>query len=142
MARIDYYTQTTTQPEYFSDFLTSFDKSPLSSDLARTTNENSVKQSLRNIVLTNLGERLFQPTIGGNVNRLLFEPFSGFTADDLKKDIVNTIKQNERRAIISDGSVQVFANQDRNSFTVNIFFYVVNNPSEQVSLQLVLQRVR
>lgn len=141
MARIDYHTQTTIQQEYFSDFLASFDKSPLSSDLARITNENSVKQSIRNIVLTNLGERLFQPTIGGNITRLLFEPYSGFTADDLKKDILNTIKQNESRVSASDLSVNVIFNADQNAFTVNIFFYIINNPNP-LSLDIVLQRVR
>lgn len=139
MARIDYQTSTAKQQEYFSDFLSSFDKSPLSSDIARITNENSIKQSIRNLVLTNLGERLFNPNIGGDVSRMLFEPYTGFTADDLKKDIINTIKQNELRA--SDISVNVIANEDQNRFTVNIFFYIINNPN-QLSLELVLQRVR
>jgi phage baseplate assembly protein W len=139
MARIDYQTPTAKQQEYFSDFLSSFDKSPLSSDIARITNENSIKQSIRNLVLTNLGERLFNPNIGGNVSRMLFEPYTGFTADDLKKDIINTIKQNETRA--NDISVNVINNEDQNRFTVNIFFFIINNPN-QLSLELVLQRVR
>lgn len=139
MARIDYQTSTAKQQEYFSDFLSSFDKSPLSSDIARITNENSIKQSIRNLVLTNLGERLFNPNIGGDISRMLFEPYTGFTADDLKKDIINTIKQNELRA--NDISVNVIANEDQNRFTVNIFFYIINNPN-QLSLELVLQRVR
>ena len=139
MARIDYQTSTAKQQEYFSDFLSSFDKSPLSSDIARITNENSIKQSIRNLVLTNLGERLFNPNIGGDVSRMLFEPYTGFTADNVKKDIINTIKQNELRA--SDISVNVIANEDQNRFTVNIFFYIINNPN-QLSLELVLQRVR
>jgi hypothetical protein len=127
MARIDYQTPTAKQQEYFSDFLSSFDKSPLSSDIARITNENSIKQSIRNLVLTNLGDRM------------LFEPYTGFTADDLKKDIINTIKQNETRA--NDISVNVINNEDQNRFTVNIFFFIINNPN-QLSLELVLQRVR
>lgn len=141
MARIDYYTQLDVKQEYFSDFLSSFDKSPLSNDLARLRSDNSVKQSVRNLVLTNLGERLFQPDVGGNVSRMLFEPFTGFTADDLKKDILNTIKQNEPRVSASDLTVQVIPNADQNQFTVNIFFYIINNP-EQVSVSLILQRVR
>ena len=56
-----------------------------------------------------------------------------------KKDIINTIKQNELRA--NDISVNVIANEDQNRFTVNIFFFIINNPN-QLSLELVLQRVR
>lgn len=141
MARIDYVTQTTIQQEYFSDFLSSFDKSPLSNDLARITNENSIKQSIRNLVLTNTGERIFQPNVGGNVNKQLFEPFTGFTADNLRKDILNTIKENEPRVVATDLSVRVIPHQDQNGFTVNILFYIINNPNP-ISLDLVLQRVR
>lgn len=141
MARIDFYTQKTIQQEYFSDFLASFDKSPLSGDLARVTNENSVKQSIRNLVLTNVGERVFQPNVGGNISKMLFEPFTGFTADNLKKDILNTIKQNEPRVEASGLTVNVIPHQDQNAFTVNIFFYIINSPN-QISLDLVLQRVR
>lgn len=141
MARIDYYTQLDVKQEYFSDFLSSFDKSPLSNDLARMGSDNSVKQSVRNLVLTSIGERLFQPDIGGNVWHMLFEPITGFTADDLKKDILNTIKQNEPRVSASDLTVQVFPNADLNQLTVNIFFFIMNNPN-QVSVSLVLQRVR
>jgi len=139
MARIDYQTSALKKQEYFSDFLSSFDKSPLSNDIARVTNENSVKHSVRNLILTNIGERLFNPNLGGNVNKMLFEPYSGFTADNLKKDIINTLSQNELRA--QEISVNIIANEDQNRFTVNIFFYIINNPN-QLSLELILQRVR
>lgn len=139
MARIDYITQTQVQDEYFSDFLSSFDKSPLSSDLARTKNENSVKQSVRNLILTNLGERVFQSTIGGNINRMLFEPMTGFTANDIEKDILNTLSFNEPR--IGDVTVSVLAREDLNQFVVNVFFTLLNT-NQPTSLSLILQRVR
>lgn len=141
MARIDFTTQIDKKQEYFSDFLSSFDKSPLSNDLARTKNENSVKQSVRNLVLTSTGERFFQPNVGGNTYRMLFEPFTGFTADDLEKDILNTITQNEPRVSPSELSINVIPHFDQNAFTVNIFFVVINT-NEPTSLSLVLQRVR
>lgn len=141
MARIDYYTQLDVKQEYFSDFLSSFDKSPLSNDLARLRDDNSVKQSVRNLVLTSAGERLFQPDIGGNVYNMLFEPFTGFTADDIKKDILNTLKQNEPRISASNLSVQVIPHADETQFTVNIIFYIMNR-SEPTSVNLILQRVR
>lgn len=141
MARIDYYTQLDVKQEYFSDFLSSFDKSPLSNDLARIKDENSVKQSVRNLILTNLGERIMQPDVGGNVNRKLFEPYTGFTADDIKADILNTIKQNEKRVSSSDTTVEVIPNADQNAFTVNVFFYIINQ-TEPTTLSLTLQRVR
>ena len=143
MARIDYNTQTNiiAKSEYFSDFLSSLDKSPLSNDLAKIKDENSVKQSVRNLVLTGLGERLFQPTVGGNIRRMLFEPLNGFTADDIKKDILNTIRHNEPRVSLSNLVVTVIPNHDQNSILVNILFSIVNDP-KQITLSIVLQRVR
>lgn len=141
MARIDYYTQKTVQEEYFSDFLSSFDTNPLSNDLAMLKNENSIKQSVRNLVLTGLGERLFQPTVGGNIYNNLFEPFSAFAANDIKNDILNNLKQNESRILLTEKSVEVIVNQDKNQLTVNIFFSPLNSPDE-VTVSLTLQRVR
>lgn len=139
MARIDYTTQTTVQQEYFSDFLSTFDKSPLSNDLARLTDAAAIRQSVRNLVLTNLGERLFEPNVGSTVYKSLFDNFSQFTAQDIKNSILNTINYNEKRAY--SVQINVIDNSDGNSLTVNIVFLIFNNPTP-ISLDLVIQRVR
>jgi phage baseplate assembly protein W len=59
--------------EVFSDFTTNFLKTPVGDQLARVINDSSIRQSIRNLMLTNTGDRLFQPTIGGNIRELLFE---------------------------------------------------------------------
>ena len=61
------------QGEFFSDFLNSFAKTPVGNQLGRVTNEKAVNQSLRNLIKTNVGERLYQPLIGSDVNASLFE---------------------------------------------------------------------
>lgn len=141
MARLDYFTQPVVAREYFSDFLSSFDKSPLSNDLARLVDGAAVKQSVRNLVLTNLGERLFQPNVGSTVYRSLFEPFSGFTAEDIKQSIINTIKHNENRVDSSSLTVTAIQNDDQNALTINIVFFLLNSP-QPMSVDLVIQRVR
>ena len=72
-SRADKFTQTQKKQVLFSDFLDNFDRVPFNNQLAKVTNENSVRQSITNLVLTNYGERLFQPNVGGNVNDSLFE---------------------------------------------------------------------
>ena len=143
MARADYYTQTTVIPESFSDFLDNFNMSPVSGDLARITNEESDKQTIRNLVLTSLGERPFQSTVGSGIYGMMFENFTGFTADEIKAAIVNTITQNDSRIVGGQNSlnVDVIPSADQNSMTVNIIFYLTNNPNP-INLQLVIQRVR
>ena len=124
---------------FFSDFLDNFDSHPVNNTLARVTNANAVTQSIRNLVLTNLGERLFQPTIGSDVYRSLFEPNDIVTAENIAYYIKNTLKQNEPRIVVLN--VLVTPSTDSMSFNVTIVFSLVNNTTTQ-SLDIILRRVR
>lgn len=136
--RADKYTQIQRQ-EYFSDFLNNFDSHPVNNTLAKVSNENSVKQSIRNLILTNLGERLFQPTIGSNIRHSLFEPNDVITAENITNFVKSTINQNEKRAFLM--SVQVYPNPDKNAFNVNVIFSLINN-NTPIQLNVILKRVR
>jgi len=125
--------------EYFSDFLNNMDVHPINKTLGKVINEESVKQSLKNLILTNIGERLFQPTIGSNVYKALFEPNDVITAENITYHITSTIKQNEKRVILLN--VIVNPNPDNYSFDVNIIFSLINNP-DTINLNLILRRVR
>ena len=60
----------------YRDFVETLDVNPDTGDLLVRTDENDVSRSIRNLILTNRGERLFQPNIGSNVNKILFEPMT------------------------------------------------------------------
>ena len=94
---------------------------------------------MKNLVLTNIGERLFQPTIGSTVNGSLFEPNDAFLADDLKSSIRNVIESNEPRVTLID--VLVSPQADEVSVNVTIIFALINNMQPQ-SLDIILRRVR
>jgi phage baseplate assembly protein W len=127
------------KPEAFSDFLTNFDLHPLSNDIAKVTNEQSIKQSIKNLVLTNVGERFFQPTVGSTVYKSLFELTSPFAAQDLKEAINDVIKFNEKRA--EAFAVNVSENYDGMGYTVTVEFRIIN--TQQIStLNFILKRVR
>jgi phage baseplate assembly protein W len=138
MARSDKYTALKKQ-EYYSDFLINFDVNPITGVLARSTNEDSIKQALKNLLLTNYTERFYDTLIGSRINSLLFEPFSIFTALNLKDEIQTTIKNNEPRVIIND--ISVTAKEDENGYLINIIFSTINI-AQTTNLELFLQRVR
>lgn len=139
ITRADTLTGSTKKTEYFSDFMDNFDKSPFGNQLAKVTNEKSVSQSIKNLILTNLGERPFQPNIGSDVTTLLFEPNFSDTTDLVEKLIRNCIEVNEPRAILQE---IIFPEQtDEHSLEITIVYQVINNP-EPVNLTLVLKRVR
>ena len=91
----------------FKDLAISFEANPNTNDFSAVTNENAIKQSIRNLVLTSFGERPFQPTIGSRVRGLLFEPFDVFMSEDLKDEISNTIERLEPRVELVDVDVRL-----------------------------------
>ena len=139
ITRADTLTVSKKQQEYFSDFLNSFAYSPVNNNLAKISNEESVKQSLKNLILTSRGERLFQPTVGSGVNNLLFEHSIRPTLNSIEFNIQNTIKYNEPRVNIIDVKAKETTNP--NAVQVDIVFSMINNP-EPISINFILKRVR
>jgi phage baseplate assembly protein W len=125
--------------EFFSDFLNSFAKTPYGNQLGRLTNEKSVNQSLKNLIMTNLGERLFQPSVGSNVYNYMFEPNLKHYLTSLEKYIENTIKINEPR--VNAQEITVSENIDGHSIQIKIVYNVINNPAP-ITLDFLLKRVR
>lgn len=137
--RADRFTQVQKLPDLFSDFLTDMTPHPVTKDLMRVQNDKSITRAIKNLVLTNYGERPFQPAIGSNVNRSLFNPADGFLEDEIENSIRRTITSNEPRVEVLDVSATV--SNDQNEVTVSILFSIINSMQPQ-SLDLVLRRVR
>lgn len=137
--RADRYTQLDKIPDLFSDFLVDLTPHPITKDLSRSRSDKAVKQSIRNLVLTNYGERFFQPNIGSSVNRSLFEPDDAFLENDIVDSITRTITNNEPRATLVDVTVSP-SNQD-NAIRIDITFFLINNMQLQ-SVDVILRRVR
>lgn len=137
--RANFNTATKKQLEFFSDFTVDFTPHPVTEELSRLTNENAVKRSIRNIIMTNKNERPFMPTFGGDLNKLLFEPMSPSTSINIQNAINDAIINFEPRAKLSN--IEVIPDEVNNSYRVNIFFMVVNSKNP-VGMTVFLQRVR
>jgi phage baseplate assembly protein W len=139
MARLDHFTELTNRDEVYSDFLTNFNPHPVSRILLRFVNEKAVTRSIRNLINTNPGERLYQPDIGSGIRKLLFEPISDFVSITLSKLIQDTIAKYETRAQVLD--VSVVAEEEKNRYIVTIVYMLINK-QDPLSISLTLQRVR
>jgi phage baseplate assembly protein W len=125
--------------EFYSDFLSSFAKTPIGNQLAKVTNERSINQSLKNIILTDLGERLFQPNLGSNVRTLLFESNLESNLTAIEFYISNAIALSEPRVNLIEVNLQI-GNND-NEVVINIVYNTINNP-ETIVFEYILKRVR
>lgn len=137
--RADNFTQTKKIPDLFSDFLDDLTPHPVTKDLVRVKNDQAIKQSIKNIVFTRLGERLFQPTIGSEIANALFEPNDIILEENLKFTIRSAIAFHEPRASVF--SVDIFSYSEEDRIAVNIFFSIINSTTVQ-NLNLILRRVR
>lgn len=140
MARSDKFTVNTNKVEYYSDFTTNFDKNPVTGFLARNINEEAIKSSLRNLVLTQRTERFYNANIGSKLYGLLFDPLDDITADLIATEIRTTIQNEEPRVIL--GEVRCVPNEDLNAFIVDVIFGIANIPDKDFSLNLVMKRWR
>ena len=140
VTRADTLTGSKKQREFFSDFVTSFSKTPLGNQLGRVTNEQAVNQSLRNLIKTNLSERLFQPLVGSDILKNLFENNTQDNIDMLELFIDNTVRNNEPRVNL----IQTIINTellDSNSIEISLIYNLINNP-DPITLTILLKRVR
>lgn len=124
---------------YYSDFLIDLNPHPVVKDIVKYTNEHAINSSIRNLLLTNRGERLYQPDVGSDIRKLLFEPIADSTAELLSSLIETTIRTYETRAKVT--SVVVTPFEDKNLYVVTVTYYTINS-QQAVSTNITLNRVR
>ena len=129
----------TYQGRTFSDLDLNFLQHPATKDIRKKVGENSIKQSIKNLIMTNPLEKPFQPEIGCGVYNLLFEPMMPSTALEKEESITDVINSYEPR--VSLGAVRVTENSSMNGYDVYISFSIIN--SEQlVEVDFFLERMR
>jgi phage baseplate assembly protein W len=128
-----------TLKKIYSDLDLTFNRTPVKNDVAISYDDQAVIRSVRNLLLTNFYERPFQPNLGSNINKLLFEPVNNLTSGNLKADIENVIKNYETRVSIDE--IIVTPNADENAYYITLQFYIGNNTSP-TTVNLVLERSR
>ena len=117
-----------------------FGKKNTSKDISKVQGVQSVKRSVRNLILTNIYEKPFHPEIGSGIRELLFEPLSPITAFVLSQRVEDVIENFEPRARLV--GVRALPDLDRNSYEITIEFYVQNAPTELVDTTVLLERLR
>ena len=126
--------------QIYSDIDLFFGPKTGSKDISKVIDFTAVKRSVRNLILTNPYEKPFHPEIGSGVRGILFELMTPITAYVLTMKIEEVIVNFEPRARLV--GVRAIPNLDNNAYEVTIEFYVVNAPTELVTMEVLLERVR
>tara|TARA_Y100001937_G_scaffold110337_1_gene155831 strand:- start:498 stop:935 length:438 start_codon:yes stop_codon:yes gene_type:complete len=124
----------------YSDLALSFERNSATKDVLTKKDIEAVKQSVRNLILTNHYERPFRPEIGSGIHSLLFEPLDHITSNALTRVIGEVIDNFEPRARVV--AIDAVPNEDRNAYEITVGFRIVNIPGEVINLDVMLERSR
>ena len=124
----------------FKDINITFKKHPVTNDLVVSRDASAIKQALTNLLLTNKGERLFNPRYGSNIRNYLFEPLDYGTAAQIRTNIVYTINKFEPRVDLEN--IDVFPNFDDNGFEVEMVYTIDGLDTPPTAVEFFLARTR
>jgi phage baseplate assembly protein W len=136
---IELITPITKRRTIYSDIRKDIDFNPISLDLALHKDEEAVKESIKNLLLTDKGERLMQPLLGGNIRALLFENNTPAIVKLVQEQVRSTITEYEPRANLLDVVVNSF--YDENRIEITVYFYIISI-EQPIELTVFLERIR
>ncbi len=124
------------QKEIYSDLPMFISPNPFTGDLSIKKDQNAIQESVRNIVLTAIGERPFDRSFGTNIYTVLFEQpvLLQFYADSIISVALNT---NEPRIRVEEMKFDVTDKLVNVSFT-----YTIKEIDVVDSLVITLERTR
>lgn len=123
----------------FKDLDLNFTAHPVKKDVSKNLNEMAIINSVKNLVLTNHYERPFQPEIGSNVRKLLFENVDNFIASQLESALEETVTNFEPRVQIS--KITAVPSPDENRYNIQMEFFIINQ-TNPILIRFFLERVR
>lgn len=123
----------------FSDIDFNFTRNPLSGDVSRKTNEEAIKQSLKNLIMTMFYERPFNSGLGCQIKQLLFEPVTPLLNILIQKHVEQVITNFEPRVDLD--KINVAFREEQNSVDIKIYYTILNSSALQ-TFDLILERTR
>lgn len=130
---------TVTRKFDYADLDLDFIAHPTTGDIMKKTGAEAIKRSIRNLILTNFYDRPFQPYIGSNAQKLLFENANPLVEGFLKDAIREVIENYEPRVALN--RVEVRFEHDNNGYTVHLYF-IIRNTNQPVTTTIFLERIR
>ncbi len=114
----------------------SFKRHPVTNDIISLKNEDAIKRSVQNIVLTLIGEKAFVPYFGTNINDSLFNLNTSVEAVGLKEQITTSINNFEPR--VDNLNVTVTIDADSNDMYATIEYDIVGLPVPTQGVEVLL----
>jgi phage baseplate assembly protein W len=110
----------------YTDLDAAFTYNPRTRDVATKTDDNAIRNALRNLIYTKNYERPFQPDLGSQVSNLLFEQLDDFSIALAQRVLTDTIQKYEPRIEVIN--IQVSGGETNDLF-IQIDYKIKNTQS-------------
>ena len=129
-------------PEFqtFKDFNLNFKPHPVTEDLQVVKDSADIKQSIKSLLLTRKGERLFNSDLGTQLADLLFEPLDFGTAAIIRDEIFSVIRNYEARIDIIN--LNVDTNFQDNGYDIQLEYVILARSDLQNNIEFFLESSR
>ena len=96
-----------------------------------TTTIEAVKNNIKNLLKTERGERLMQPTIGLGLRKYLFEQITSDTKNEMEVELTRTFEQLMPFVTIDDIKIDITMMDSigRNTIGINVSFHITRDPT-------------
>jgi phage baseplate assembly protein W len=123
----------------FTDFPLSFIANPFTGDISLLKDEEAVKNSVKNLILTSFYERPFYSSKGCGIYQVLFELINIGAANQIEEHIKTVLYNWEPRVEVEEVIVRPNYNQDGYDVTIR---YEIINQTSLVDVSFFLQRIK
>ena len=98
------------------------------------TTQEQIKSNIINYVLTDRGERVFNPTFGSNIRASVFENITPNLLQNLQITLQDDLKMNFPS--VNFYKIEITPNYDINVINIAIYYSVYNNPVTEINITL------
>ena len=124
----------------FTDIDLGFRANPVTGDIAKKKDIEAIKQSCLNILLTNRGEKPFDPSFGSSIFGQLFENFDPLLKESLKEEVELTLRLKEPRIKVL--AVDIIDLSERNALEFRVEVQVQSPEAEITEINFIVERQR
>jgi phage baseplate assembly protein W len=98
------------------------------------TTQDQIKSNIINYILTDRGERVFNPTFGSNIRASVFENITPNLLQNLQITLQDDLKINFPS--VNFYKIEITPNYDTNVINIAIYYSVYNNPVTEINITL------
>lgn len=123
-----------------TDLDLNFSAHPVSGDVSIKTNNDAIKQSIKNILFYNTLEKPFNSQLNLNLREYLFLNWNILYETDLKKQIFDILSTYEPRITIN--AIQITVDPDNHTLSISIDYSIIGQNNIEESVEVMVERTR